>query len=110
MVELSIKFGFPISNNQAQYEVLIARLQLATDVWVAYLMICSDSQIVTSQVTGAYLAKDTLLQKYLAKVKELLKKFDSYEIRHVPREKNVRADILSKLASTKPTKSNKSLI
>ena len=57
---------------------------------------------------GAYQAKDKLLQKYLAKVKELVKKCDVYE--SDPREKNVRADILSKLASTKPEGSNKSLI
>ena len=63
-----------------------------------------------SQVTGAYQAKDTLLQKYLTKGKDLIKKFDFYEVHHVPKEENVRADILSKLASTKPKGNNKSLI
>ena len=48
VVELSIKFGFPVSNNQAEYEVLIAGPQLATDIWVTSLMIYSDSQIMTS--------------------------------------------------------------
>ena len=32
MVELSIKFNFPVSNNQAEYEVLIAVLQLTSDI------------------------------------------------------------------------------
>ena len=42
-----------------------------------------------------------LLQKYLAKVKDLMKKLDKYEVRHIPRKENVSADIFSKLASTK---------
>ena len=43
MIEMSIKFDFPVSNNQAEYEALIAVLQLATDVGVTRLTICSDS-------------------------------------------------------------------
>ena len=46
-----------------------------------------------------------MLQKYLAKVKDLMEKVDISEVRYVP-----RADILSKLASTKMGGSNKSLI
>ena len=61
-------------------------------------------------MTGAYQAKDSLQQRYLAKVKELIKKFDMYEVWHVSKEKNVRVDILSKLASAKLGRSNKSLI
>ena len=68
MVELSIKFDFPVSNNQAKYEVLIAGLQLTYDIDTTRLMIYSDSLIVTSQVTRAYQGKDMLLQKYLDKV------------------------------------------
>ena len=43
MVELSIKFDFPVSNNQAKYEAPIAGLQLAFDVGVTRLTTCSDS-------------------------------------------------------------------
>ena len=61
IIELSIKFDFPMSNNQAEYETLIAGLKLAKDVEVYRLLICSDSQVVTSQVIGTYQAKDVLL-------------------------------------------------
>ena len=54
MVEMFIKFDFPVSNNQAEHEALIPSLQLASDVGVERLTICSDSQIVTSQVSGMY--------------------------------------------------------
>ena len=34
IIELSIKFDFPVSNNQAEYEALIAGLKLVKDVGV----------------------------------------------------------------------------
>ncbi|KAL1346027.1 hypothetical protein AAHE18_08G159100 [Arachis hypogaea] len=108
--EQSIKFDFPVSNNQAEYEALIGGLTLAAEVGATRLEICSDSQIVTSQVNGSYQARDSLLQKYLEKVKDLSRKFEEVTIQHVPREKNTRADLLSKLASTKPGEGNRSLI
>ena len=54
IVEMFIKLDFPVSNNQAEYEVLIVGLQLTSDVGAAIRIICSDSQIVTSQVPGTY--------------------------------------------------------
>ncbi|XP_025625411.1 uncharacterized protein [Arachis hypogaea] len=108
--EQPIKFEFPISNNQAEYEALIGGLTLAAEVGATRLEICSDSQVITSQVNGSYQAKDSLLQKYLEKVKDLSRKFEEVTIHHVPRERNTRADLLSKLASTKPGEGNRSLI
>ncbi|XP_057755284.1 uncharacterized protein LOC130974412 [Arachis stenosperma] len=66
--EQSVRFEFPISNNQAEYEALIGGLTLAAEVGAKRLEVCSDSQVVTSQVNGSYQAKDPLLQKYLEKV------------------------------------------
>nr|XP_025611865.1 uncharacterized protein LOC112705241 [Arachis hypogaea] len=48
--EQSVRFEFPISNNQAEYEALIGGLTLAAEVGARRLEICSDSQVVTSQV------------------------------------------------------------
>ncbi|XP_057756549.1 uncharacterized protein LOC130975837 [Arachis stenosperma] len=66
--EQSVRFEFFISNNQAEYEALIGGLALATEVGAKRLEVCSDSQVITSQVNGSYQAKDPLLQKYLEKV------------------------------------------
>ncbi|XP_015966629.1 uncharacterized protein LOC107490371 [Arachis duranensis] len=108
--EQSIKFEFPVSNNQAEYEALLGGLDLAKKVGATRLEICSNSQVVTSQVNGSYQARDSLLQKYLEKVKELSKPFEEVTIQHVLRERNTRADLLSKLASTKPGEGNRSFI
>ncbi|XP_015935342.1 uncharacterized protein LOC107461378 [Arachis duranensis] len=108
--EQSIKFEFPISNNQAEYEALLGCLILAREVGATRLEVCSDSQVVTSQVNGSYQARDSQLQKYLEKVKELSKQFEEVAVQHFPRERNTRADLLSKLASTKPRVGNRSFI
>ena len=76
ITELLVKFDFLESNNQAEYEALIARLQLAANIGAILFTICSYSQIIISQVIRAYQAKDMLLQKYLAKVKGLIVKFE----------------------------------
>ncbi|XP_025703025.1 uncharacterized protein [Arachis hypogaea] len=108
--EQSIKFEFPISNNQAEYEALLGGLALAKEVGATRLEVCSDSQVVTSQINGSYQARDALLQKYLEKVRELSKPFEKVIVQHVPRERNTRTDLLSKLASTKLGEGNRSLI
>ncbi|XP_016164694.1 uncharacterized protein LOC107607235 [Arachis ipaensis] len=94
----------------AEYEALIGGLILAKEVGASRVEVNNDSQIVTSQINGSYQAKDALLQKYLEKVKELCKSFEEIIIQHVPRERNARADLLSKLESTKPGTGNRSLI
>ncbi|XP_015938706.1 uncharacterized protein LOC107464291 [Arachis duranensis] len=53
-IEVSLKFKFPASNNQAEYEALIAGLKLAKEVGATKVMIFSDSQVVTSQINGEY--------------------------------------------------------
>nr|XP_025684604.1 uncharacterized protein LOC112785350 [Arachis hypogaea] len=108
--EQSVKFEFPVSNNQAEYEALLGGLVLAREVGATRLEVCSNSQVVTAQVNGSYQVRDSLLQKYLERVKELSKQFEEVTIQHVPRERNTRADLLSKLASTKPGTGNRSLI
>ncbi|XP_072084544.1 uncharacterized protein [Arachis hypogaea] len=108
--EQSTKFEFPVSNNQTEYEALLGGLTLAREVGATRLEVCSDSQVVTSQVNGSYQARHPLLQKYLEKVRELTREFQEVTVQHVPRERNIRADLLSKLASTKPGAGNRSLI
>ncbi|XP_072087337.1 uncharacterized protein [Arachis hypogaea] len=108
--EQSIKFEFPVSSNQAEYEALLGGLVLAREVGATRVEVCSDSQVVTSQINGTYQARDSLLQKYLERVKKLSEEFDEVTVQHVPRERNTRVDLLLKLASTKPGISNRSLI
>ncbi|CAL8135404.1 unnamed protein product [Prunus armeniaca] len=50
IIEYAIRFQFRASNNEAEYEALLAGLRLAQSSGVERLMICSDSQLVVNQV------------------------------------------------------------
>ncbi|XP_061373826.1 uncharacterized protein LOC133316127 [Gastrolobium bilobum] len=99
-VEYSMQMNFETSNNQAEYEAFIAGLQQAKELGARRLQIYSDSQLVTSQITGCYQAKGPLLAKYLDSARQLMAEFEKVEVSYIPRNENSRADILSKLAST----------
>lgn len=67
---------------------------------VKNLLIFIDSQLVVNQVNCNYEARDLNMIAYLERVNELLKDFERFEIRQIPREQNQRADALAQLAST----------
>jgi ribonuclease HI len=110
LIEQSLRFAFKASNNQAEYEALIAGMKLAREMEVTDLRAKSDSQLVTNQVSGDYQTKDPQLIKYLEKVQSLAAQFEHFELIYVPREQNARADLLSKLASTKKPGNNGTVI
>ena len=93
-IEYALRFGFHASNNEA----VIAGLNLAHSLEVDQLEVHSDSQLVVRQIEDAYEAKSEKMVLYLQKVRDLLKKFVSVQIKYVPRTENSRADTLAKLA------------
>nr|XP_025697379.1 uncharacterized protein LOC112798324 [Arachis hypogaea] len=101
VAEQALHFHFSASNNQAEYEALIAGLKLALDHQVQSLTAHCDSLLVVQQIRGEFQVKDPLLEQYWLKAKDLISKFSSFNILHVHREQNVRACILSKLAATR---------
>ena len=96
-IEYTLRFGFQASNNKAEYEAVIAGLNLAHSMEVDQLEVCSDSQLVVRQIEDTYEAKSEKMILYLKKVQELLKKFMLVQVRHIPRAENSRADALAKL-------------
>ena len=100
LIEQAMWFVFKASNNQTKYETLIAGMLLAKEMGVKSLLAKSDSLLVTGQVTGGYQAKDPQMAVYLEYVQTLRETFEVFELVHVPREQNARADLLEKLASS----------
>ena len=92
MAEYALRFSFKTSNNQAEYEALIAGLRIAKDLKVKKLRAYSDSQLVVGQTKGEFEARDPVMEKYLQKVKELAPSFQYLNISHVPREGNTREE------------------
>ncbi|XP_052734193.1 uncharacterized protein LOC108339372 [Vigna angularis] len=101
VIEQAITFNFPASNNQAEYEALIAGLSLARELTVDRLECRMDSKLVVGHVNGTYQVKDNQLLRYFHKAQSLLRNFVEVNVIHVPREQNARADLLSKLAHSK---------
>ena len=98
-IEYALRFGFQASNNEAEYEAVIAGLNLALSLEVDQLEVCSNSQLVVRQIEDTYEAKSGRMILYLQKVRDLLKKIVQVQVRHVPRAENSRADALAKLAT-----------
>ncbi|KAA3456940.1 Integrase, catalytic core [Gossypium australe] len=85
-------FGFQTSNNIAEYETLISRLQLGN------LTIHTDSQLVAKLIHGEYKVKKPTLKRYHTTTIQLLVRFDKAKVRQLPMNNNMHAYTLSKLA------------
>ncbi|GJZ17759.1 reverse transcriptase domain-containing protein [Tanacetum coccineum] len=91
---------FDATNNEAEYEALIAGLKIAEQMGVENLLANVDSRLVANQVNETHVAKETHMIRYLEKVKTLTSSFKAFSIKQVLRNENKKADALSKIAST----------
>ncbi|GKE18917.1 reverse transcriptase domain-containing protein [Tanacetum coccineum] len=96
----ALRFQFTVSNNEAEYEALIAGLRIAAQMRVRNVHVSVDSKLVANQVLGTYVPKEENMIKYLEKAKSLISGFANFSISQVPRSKNKKADALSKIVST----------
>jgi len=110
MLEQSIRFTFETSNNQAEYETLIAGLRLARELGVKKVNCMTDSELITRKIKGDYQTKELVLQKYHQLASSLISDFKDFVMTHIPREQNNRADVISKLASKRKPGQHRTLI
>ncbi|XP_072060300.1 uncharacterized protein [Arachis hypogaea] len=93
------ELNYSCSNNETEYEALIMGLELLLEREVKNVKIFGDSQHVVRQVSLEYRCVSENLRKYFNVTTELLSKFDSVIVRHVPRELNQEANELAQIAS-----------
>ena len=74
-LERSISNGFKVMNNEAEYEAMIAGLNLDKEIGMQRLTVCSDSQLVINQMQGHYQARDNKMTAYLDIVNKLTTSF-----------------------------------
>ncbi|XP_022151715.1 uncharacterized protein LOC111019628 [Momordica charantia] len=101
--EYALRFNFRTSNNEAEYEALLAGLRVAKGLGAIHIKVFSDSQLVGNQIKEEYQTKDPRMEKYLSRVRSHLAQFETYEVSQVPRSENSNADALAKLASAYET-------
>jgi ribonuclease HI len=73
------------TNNQAEYEALIAALEFAATAGAEELFCNLDSELVAKQLTGQYAVKDSELKKLWNRVIELSRRFKKVSFVSVPR-------------------------
>lgn len=82
------------TSNTAEYQALIDGLRACLEHDVKIVHIVGDSQLIIKQITGVFKTQKPTLIKHKSIVSKLLKKFDEYTIKWVPREQNHEADRL----------------
>ena len=93
-----LDFGARMTNNEAEYDTLIAALEdLIARITQAgrnpaefSVEVRGDSRLVINQVSGAWKARDERMRTRRDRVRELLDRFGSYELRLQPRQESVR--------------------
>ena len=80
VVEQTVNLGFPASNNEAEYEMLLAGLKSALYMKATELMVYNDSQLVVNQISGDYETNDERMAKYQELVRKEIMKFEVVRI------------------------------
>lgn len=86
------------TNNAAEYLALIHALEEVVQFAAQPITICSDSELLVRQVLGEYRVKSPTLAELFGRAQRLLLRLPQWQIQHVPRERNRRADELANLA------------
>ncbi len=86
------------TNNQAEYQAVIAGLEKALEMGATDVLLCSDSELVMHQLVGKYRVKNEALKPLYDKTVALIRRFNSFVTSCVPREHNREADRLANLA------------
>nr|GEX11482.1 reverse transcriptase domain-containing protein [Tanacetum cinerariifolium] len=94
----AIRLNFASTNDEAEYEALLAGLQIAGKMKVPALKVKVDSKLVACQMNVEFIASNDGMAKYLMKAKELSAGFKEFSIENVPQNQNQKADVVSKLA------------
>ena len=66
-IDQSIRLDFRASNNEAEYEAVLVGLNSEKILGSRYLLLHCDSQLVTNQFSGDYMARDEHMVAYLFK-------------------------------------------
>jgi ribonuclease HI len=89
------------TNNQAEYQAVIAALKKAIRFKAAAVTLYLDSELVARQLAGSYKVRNLFLFPLYKEAAELCKKFDNLSIVHIGHDGNIEAHALAKAALKK---------
>ena len=99
LIEHSFTLGFPATNNEVEYKVVIASLKMATTLRVNRLKVRCDSLLVMSQTKVENTAKDERMAAYMQFVLSLKFKFLCGNFKQISRPENNHTDSLANIGS-----------
>ncbi|MCO5548812.1 hypothetical protein L7F22_002274 [Adiantum nelumboides] len=79
------------SNNEAEYATLEKGLQLCLELGIQHVKVKGDALLVVKQVLGVWQGKNPRLKNMCFHVKNLLKHFEAWSLRHIDRSHNEEA-------------------
>ncbi|GAV60630.1 rve domain-containing protein/RVT_3 domain-containing protein, partial [Cephalotus follicularis] len=109
-LEYALRFGFKATNNEAEWEALIAGLTIAKHLEVRRIEASRDSQLVVGLTSGEYEPREESMVKYLSHFQGLKPTFEALSVTKIPRAENARADQLSKLATAGELERNQTVM
>jgi ribonuclease HI len=95
----SLRLEFRTTNNEAEYEAVIAGLGMALELGAESVDIRSNSQVIMGHIRDEFEAKGEKMKMYLSKVQHMQSSFQKFRITKIPREENEKADRLARIAS-----------
>ena len=69
LIKCMVCLDLPTTNNKAEYEILVAGLDLAKVAGAVRVILYCDSQIITNQVNGDYECRGERMKRYLDQVR-----------------------------------------
>jgi ribonuclease HI len=94
-IDLSIRIEFCCTNNQVEYESLLHGLEFLRDLGARYVDLFGDSNLIMQQVGGYSQCLYGVLNSYRDKCLDIIMLFDTFSIKHIPREENSRVNRLA---------------
>ena len=84
-IPLAIKLNFEATNNMAEYEACIARMEVLWELRVKEAEVFKDSTLVIAQAQKLWKVKEEHLKPYQQYLEDLIKTFDKIEFIIIPR-------------------------
>jgi ribonuclease HI len=95
----SLRLEFRVTNNEAEYEVVIVGLKIAQEMGAEYVELRIDSQVIVDHIQGEFEAKGEKMKMYLSQVQDMRASLKQFHIVKIPREQNDEADLLARMGS-----------
>jgi ribonuclease HI len=84
--------------NVAEYSAAVMALDYVLEAGVEAILLRADSQLMIRQLEGRYAVKSEILRPLYQRLSQQLRCLRLFQLEHIPRERNVRADALANQA------------